>query len=209
MDPIILFILPVAVGLIIALVLMKLLFGDAIRLYNLLGAIVDRVPHHNKDKNKIQTIRINEMKRIKDEKTKAYGPIDFIKFLPKISAVCGELKDLTWVIEGLKMGFKIDLIFGNKIWNIERKEELIELMNKYPDQLSVFSKSTRPDWHTQKINDMIVIEDLHSVEGSYDFATVIREAKKDVISDFDYRFDLFKTPEKTTVEQIRNLGTYN
>lgn len=209
MDPFILLVLPVVVGLVIVLVLMKLMFGDAIRLYHLLGAIVDRIPHHNKEKNKIQSIRINEMKRIKDEKVKLYGPTDFIKFLPTISGVCGELKDLTWVVNGLAMGYKIDLVFGNKIWNNDRKKQLIDLMNKYPDQLSVFSKSARPDWHTQKIDNMIVIEDLHSVSGSYDFATVIHQAKKDVISDFDYQFELFKTPEKATVEQISGLGTYN
>jgi hypothetical protein len=207
--------LPIFIGVPLALAIIKFFYKDTILPFNSAGKI-ERIPHYDKEdniennkkkRNLIQDLRINKLIAIKQE-VEANHKQNFKEFLPTVSAVCGELKDLTWISKALALNFSVDLIIGNKIWNDKQKAELLSLMEEYPNELNVFLRKTRPNRHTQKIGNLIVIEDSHPPEGTYEFATVLTNPKKDIIKSFGLQFNEFKTEEKASINNIKDLGTY-
>jgi len=133
----------------------------------------------------------------------------------KVECIFGEVKDLSAIKmilddeQAYSLCSSVTLIFGDKIWNEERKIELESYLRRY-QKFTAFKNSFRPENHGMMISNKIMLEAKHSLRETYKWVKVVDNASPDAQAKFEREFlTLYNNSIQITPENISRLELYN
>ena len=160
------------------------------------GKKVRRLPHYSKDGENL-THKWN--KKILSKLEQKDG----------IKVIYGECHDCTRIKTALEHDLSVEAIIGDRIWKETSKERIMELMEKYPEKLSIYISSERPERHAELLGHHFFLEDPHRYDEPYKSSIVVENASEELISNFKTRFEEIKEKaERATISDIQKMEVY-
>lgn len=127
----------------------------------------------------------------------------------EIKVIYGECKDCTRIKTALERDLSVEAIIGDRIWKETSKERIMGLMEKYPEKLSIYISSERPERHAELLGHHFFLEDPHRYDEPYKSSIVVENASEELISHFKTRFEEMKEKaERATISDIQKMGVY-
>jgi hypothetical protein len=133
-----------------------------------------------------------------------------------VLCIYGEVKDLTSIRsiledkEANKLCTSVKLVFGDRIWNSQMRDELTELLKMYEGKFSAFRHFTRPEDHGIMISNKIMLEERHAISDMYKKVEVIENATEQAKNVFENEFyNLQLDSIQMTPSTCKDLVLYN
>jgi hypothetical protein len=154
-----------------------------------------KIPHDQAQDWKIS--KINDWVKKRDKSEKA------------LKAIYGEFKGFRTVQHALSQGLDAQVIFGDRIYDQQSKDRLIDLKTRFGDRLHVFKLNYRPLEHSTLINNNYFLESKHTIRDNYESALVYNNADNKIIESFNAEFERLKrNAVELDLGRIAELGLY-